>query len=111
PDAYLPVRFYQSLLQLRHTGFMYEHTPRRGAALTGRPDRAEYDRRHRKIQVRELVYDDRVVAAEFQQALAHAHGNPFADLASYRRRTCKRKQVDTGIVHKLLRETVVAVIE
>ena len=36
------------------------------------PDRAEDDGRHRQIQVRGLIDDDGVVAAEFEQALAEA---------------------------------------
>ena len=83
---------------------VHEHAARARAALAGSADRAEHDRRHREIEVRELVDDDRVVAAELEQALAETLGDALADFAADGRRTGERHQVDAPIVDELLGE-------
>ena len=73
---------HQALLELRGDRLVGEHAAGGGAALAGGADRAEHDGRDRQIQVRGLIDDDRVVAAEFEQALAQARGDALADLAA-----------------------------
>src|SRR5690606_16993975 len=75
--------------QLRCARAMHENPPRARTALTCGPDRTEYDRRHREIEVREFIDDDRIIAAELEQALAEARRNFLGDAAADRGRARK----------------------
>ena len=59
---------------------------------------------HGEIEVRELIDDDRVVAAELEQALAEARGDALADLAADGGRAGERHQIDAAVVDELLRQ-------
>ncbi len=83
---------------------MHEHATRARAALAGGADRAEDDRGHGEVEVRELVDDDRVVAAELEQALAETRGDALADLAADGGRAGERHQIDAPVVDELLRQ-------
>ena len=84
----------------------------RGAALTGSADGAEEYRGYRQVEVRVLVDDDGVVAAEFQQAAAEAPGHtgwrhraptaeePVKDTRSTRGSSTKRVASATSSVLK-----------
>ena len=78
---YLPVGADQSPLQFRLARPVHQHAPRRGAALARRADGAEHERGHREVEIRALIDDHGVVAAEFQEAAAEAGGDAHADLA------------------------------
>ena len=58
---------------------MHEHSARRRAALSCRADGAKYDRRNRKIEVRKLINNNGVIAAKFEQELAHPCSDTCAD--------------------------------
>ena len=85
---------------------MHDDATCRRAALPGRADRAEDDRRNGQVEIGVLVDDDRVVAAEFEQAFAQAVREPFANAAADPGRAGERNQVDALVVDKLLGEFV-----
>ena len=62
--------------ELVHHRFVHQYAPGARAALTRGADRAEHDRGDGQLEVGLLVDDDRVVAPELQQELAHAAGDP-----------------------------------
>ena len=74
----------QRRLELFHPRFVADDAPRRGAALSGRTDRTEYDAGHRDVQVGVLVDDNGVVSAKLQEPLAHPCGNAFTHFATHR---------------------------
>ncbi len=51
---------------------MNDNATRRRAALPGCANGAEYDRRNSEVEIGIFVNNDRVVAAQFEQALAQA---------------------------------------
>ena len=97
-DAHLPVGVHQALLELVEARRDARTRGASGAALAGRADCAEHDRRHREIQIGRLIDDDGVVAAELEQALAQARGDALADLAAHRGRAGEGDQRHARIV-------------
>ena len=83
---------------------VHQYAARCGAALTRGTYRTENDGRHGEVQIRAFIHDDRVVAAELQQALAEALGHAHAHLASDVRRTREGHQCDTPIVDEFTRQ-------
>src|SRR5690606_35699161 len=81
-DDDLRIGARQARLELRRALAMDEHASRARAALSGRADRAEYDRRHGEIQIRALIDDDRFVAAELEQRLAEPRCDLLRDLTA-----------------------------
>ncbi len=84
--------------------FVQEQPARAGAALAGGADRAEHDRRDGKLQVGRTVDDDGVVAAQFEQALAHALSHLCADLAADLAGAGERHQGDALVADEALGE-------
>ena len=60
----------QAFHQIRADGVMHDQAAQRGAALTGGAHGREHNRPHRHFQIRRGGHDHRVVAAQFQNALA-----------------------------------------
>jgi len=71
---------------------MDDHAPRRGAALARGAQRAEHDGARGHIEVRGLIDDDGVVAAEFEQRLAQSRGHGLRDAAADGGRTGEGQQ-------------------
>ena len=105
-DPHLPVRARETLLEFGQPRVVYQHAARRGAALAGSADRAEHDRRHGEVEVGELVDDDGVVAAEFEQALAEPARHALADVAADVRRAGERHEADAPVVDEARRQVV-----
>ena len=103
-DAHLRVGVRELLLELVEARAMHQHAPRRRAALSGGADRAEHDGRHREFQVRRLVDDDRVVAAELEQRLAEPARHALGDVAADRRGARERHQRHAPVVDETRRE-------
>ena len=90
----------QALLKLGSTSRMHQDPPRRGAALPSCAGRSEHDCRHRKIQIRSLIDDDRIVAAKLQETLAQTCGSALSDVASDRSGASERHECDAPIIHE-----------
>ena len=75
----------QAALELVDARAVHEHPSRGGATLAGGADGAEHDGRHREIEVGGFVDDDRVVAAQFEQALAQPARDTFGHTAAHGR--------------------------
>ena len=90
---------------------MNEYAPRRRATLACGSDRAKDNSGHCEFQVGLLVDNDCVIAAELEQTAAHAGSDPGTHLATHRAGSCKGQQVDSGVVNKLFRKFVAAVID
>ena len=97
-DAHLRVGVREPLPELVDARAMHQHAPRGRAALAGGADGAEHDGRHREFQVRGLVDDDRVVAAELEQALAEPARDAFGHIAADGGRARERHQRDAPVV-------------
>ena len=69
---HLRVGARQPRQQLVDARLVHDQAARGRAALAGRADGAEHDRRHDEIEVGVVVDDDRVVAAALEQRLAEA---------------------------------------
>src|SRR6516164_10846144 len=85
-DADLGVRVYQAPLELRSDRLVGKDATRRGATLARRADGPEHDGRHRQIEIRGVIHDHCIVAAELEQALAEPGRDALADLAPDLRR-------------------------
>src|SRR5580698_10974678 len=83
---------------------MHKHSPGRRAALARCSYGAEDYSGNREIEVRSVVHDDRVVATELQEALAHAGGDSLAHFTAHRCRTSERDERNTAIVNEAGRE-------
>src|SRR5271166_3745538 len=90
---------------------MHEHAPRRRAALARGADRAENERRDREVEIGGRIDDDRVVAAELQQALAEPLRDAHADLAADMRRAGKRDEGNAFVGDEAGRELRTAIDE
>jgi hypothetical protein len=88
----------QALLELIRTRLVHDQPARGGAALTGRSDRAEDDRRQREAKIGIFVDDHGVVAGAFEQAAAHATGDRARDFAPDAARAGERDQRHALIV-------------
>ena len=77
---------------------MHENAPRGGAALAGGTHGAEHDRRNGEIQIGLLIDDDRVVAAEFEQALAETLRHARPDLAAHGRGAGEGQEGDARVI-------------
>ena len=102
-DAHLRVGVREPFAELVDARAMHEHAPRRRAALAGRADRAEHDGGHREFQIRGLIDDDRVVAAELEQRLAEPARDALGDVAADRRRAGERHQRHAPVVDETRR--------
>src|SRR5690606_18763500 len=92
-------------------GLVDEDAAGGGAALAGGADRAEHDRRDRQLQVGGLVHDQRVVAAQLEQRLAHAAGDALADLAADLGGAGEADQGDALVVDELLGQLGAGVVD
>ena len=91
--------------------FVHEQAARRRAALAGRTDRAEHDRRQGEFQIGGFVDDHRVVATEFEQAAAHALGDTLADRTTDPGRAGKADQGNAAVVDKGLCQVGAGIVE
>ena len=100
-DAHLPVGVHQAQLEFRCDRARGPSTRRvlvqRWPAVPTAPNTMA---RHRQIQIRGLIDDDRVVAAELEQALAETRGDALSDAAADLGRTGERHERDAPVVHE-----------
>ncbi len=85
-DPDLAVCRRQGLRHLRRDAALQEHAAGGGAALPGRPHRAEDHRAHRQIEIRVVEDDDAVVAAQFEQRAAEPCSHDLRNMAPHRAR-------------------------
>ena len=97
-DAHLRVAHARVSFELVEARAMHQDSSRRRAALSGGAHRAEHDGRHGEFQVRSLVDNDGVVAAELEQALAEPARDALRDIAANRSRARERHQRDAPVV-------------
>jgi len=76
---------------------MHDYTTCRCTSLPGCTDSTEDDRRNSKVEVGMFIHDDRIIAAQFEQALAQAIGEPFTNTAADPCRARERNQVDSFV--------------
>ncbi len=86
---------------------MHEQPARRRAALAGGADGAEQHRGHHEVEIRRLVDDDRVVAAELEEAAAKAGGDSLADAAADLRRAGEADQSNAPVFDEAVRQRIV----
>ncbi len=103
-DAHLPIRRNQAPLELGGARAMHQYAARGGAALTGGSHRAKNDAGHRQVEIRRVVDDDGVVAAQLEQALAQPLGNLHADLPAHMSRAGERNQRHAAVSDEAHRE-------